>query len=324
MTVLVTGAAGFIGSYICAALLERGEHVVGVDNLNAYYDVRLKQYRLAKLENGAHGNAFDFYHLDISDREAMTNLAHSHAPTLTHIVHLAAQAGVRYSLEQPFAYLESNLAGQLVMLELCRNLPNLRHFVYASSSSVYGNNTPAPFAVEARTDAPASLYAATKKAGELMAHSYSHLYSIPATGLRFFTVYGAAGRPDMAYFLFTQAILEGTPVRLFNRGEMKRDFTYIDDIVAGTLACLDTPRGGHRVYNLGNNNPVELQRFLAVLESSLGKKARIEEADMQPGDVYETCADITASTRDFGFAPRTPIEDGLPRFVAWYRDYYRI
>jgi UDP-glucuronate 4-epimerase len=243
------------------------------------------------------------------------------------VVHLAAQAGVRHSLKAPFDYVQSNLVGQMVMLEICRHeLPELRHLVYASSSSVYGGNTKIPFAVEDRVDQPISLYAATKRADELMSHCYSHLYGLPATGLRFFTVYGPWGRPDMAAFLFADAITAGEPITLYNQGEMQRDFTYIDDIVAGVLAALDRPPAGadgapHRLYNLGNHRPVELRHFVQVLEEALGRAAEIRLAPLPPGDVVRTCADIEASRRDLGFEPRIPIEQGLPRFVAWYRDY---
>ena len=324
MTILVTGSAGFIGYHVSAALLARGEAVVGVDNLNSYYDPSLKRARLERLR--AHAG-FAFERADIADLDAITALARRHRDEITGVVHLAAQAGVRHSLKAPFDYVRSNLVGQMVLLEVCRHeLPALRHLVYASSSSVYGGNTKVPFAVEDRVDRPISLYAATKRADELMSHCYSHLYRIPATGLRFFTVYGPWGRPDMAAFLFADAITAGRPITLYNRGEMERDFTYIDDIVAGVLAALDRPPAAedgapHKVYNLGNHRPVPLRRFVAVLEQELGMRAEIELAPLPPGDVVRTCADIEASRRDLGFEPRTPIEDGLPRFVAWYRDY---
>ena len=327
MTVLVTGSAGFIGYHVSEALLARGEAVVGVDNLNSYYDPALKQARLERL--CAHAG-FAFEQADIADLETITALARRHRDQISGVVHLAAQAGVRHSLEAPFDYVRSNLLGHMVILEVCRHeLPALRHLVYASSSSVYGGNTKIPFAVEDRVDQPISLYAATKRADELLSHCYSHLYGIPATGLRFFTVYGPWGRPDMAAFLFADAITAGRPITLYNRGEMERDFTYIDDIVAGVLAALDRPpaAGGqapHRIYNLGNHRPVALRHFVAVLEEALGMQAEICLAPLPPGDVVRTCADIEASRRDLGFEPKTPIEDGLPRFVAWYRDYHGV
>ena len=324
MTVLVTGSAGFIGYHVSEALLARGEAVVGVDNLNSYYEPALKQARLERL--CAHPG-FAFEPADIADLEAITALARRHRDQISGVVHLAAQAGVRHSLEAPFDYVGSNLSGHMVILEVCRHdLPALRHLVYASSSSVYGGNTKIPFAVEDRVDQPISLYAATKRADELLSHCYSHLYRIPATGLRFFTVYGPWGRPDMAAFLFADAITAGRPITLYNRGEMERDFTYIDDVVAGVLAALDRPPSAgagapHRIYNLGNHRPVALRHFVAVLEQALSRKAEICLAPLPPGDVVRTCADIEASRRDLGFEPETPIEDGLPRFVAWYRAY---
>ncbi|MEQ8387382.1 MAG: NAD-dependent epimerase/dehydratase family protein [Alphaproteobacteria bacterium] len=326
MTILVTGAAGFIGAHVCRALQERGADVVGIDNLNPYYDVGLKKARLEKLAAGPH---FRFLERDISDRALIDELAREH-PAVHTIVHLAAQAGVRYSLQNPFSYVDSNVTGHLVLLELARRLDRLDHLIYASSSSVYGGNTKIPFSVEDRVDTPVSMYAATKRMTELMSHTYAHLFDIPATGFRFFTVYGPWGRPDMAAFLFTRAILAGEPIRVFNHGRMKRDFTYIDDIVAGVLAVLDKPPqsidGGapQRVYNLGNHRSEDLMHFIEVLESALGRKAEKIFEPLQPGDVPETFADIEASRRDFGFDPRTTIEDGLPRFVAWYRDYYGV
>ena len=327
MTVLVTGAAGFIGFHVSQALLARGERVLGVDNLNDYYDVRLKEARLARLRDRA---AFAFVRADIADREAMAAAVERERGSIDRIVHLAAQAGVRHSLVDPYAYVEANVMGQLVILELCRKLPALEHVVYASSSSVYGGVTQAPFSVDARVDTPISLYAATKKAGELIGHVYGHLFAVPATGLRFFTVYGPWGRPDMAAFLFTEAILEGRPITLFNHGRMKRDFTYIDDVVPAVLSVLDAPPAGgdgtvpHRVYNVGNNRPEALTDYVAVLERAIGRKAAIEHAAMQPGDVAETWADISALQRDHGFEPRTAIAEGIPRFVAWYRDRYGV
>jgi len=325
MMVLVTGSAGFIGYHVSAALLARGDEVLGVDNLNPYYDPTLKRARLERLQAWP---GFAFEQADIADRAAMTALARRERDRIRGVVHVAAQAGVRHSLEAPFDYVQSNLVGHMVMLEICRHeLPELRHLVYASSSSVYGGNTKVPFAVEDRVDQPLSLYAATKRADELMSHCYSHLYRLPATGLRFFTVYGPWGRPDMAAFLFADAIMAGLPITLNNQGDMQRDFTYIDDIVAGVLAALDRPPAGadgvpHRLYNLGNHRPVELRHFVSVLEQALGRSAEIRLAPLPPGDVVRTCADIAASQHDLGFEPKTPIEDGLPRFVAWYREYH--
>ena len=325
MSVLVTGAAGFIGFHVSQALLERGEQVVGVDNLNDYYAVALKEARLAAL---APRRGFSFQRLDLAERGAFAALCAAH-PGIDRIIHLAAQAGVRYSLVNPHAYISANIVGQLEVLEACRHLAGLKHLVFASSSSVYGGNTKLPFAVEDRVDTPQSLYAATKKADELMSHCYAHLYRVPATGLRFFTVYGPWGRPDMAAWLFTDAILAGRPIRVFNHGRMWRDFTYIDDIVAGVLAALERPPAAsdgqppYRVFNLGNHRSEELPRFIAVLEEALGRKAIIELAPMEPGDVPATFAEIGESERELGFSPATPIDQGLPRFVAWYREYHR-
>jgi len=323
MTVLVTGAAGFIGSHVAHALLDRGDEVIGLDDLNAYYDVRLKEARLARLERR---NGFSMVRCDIGDREAMAALA-ARFPSLDRIVHLAAQAGVRHSLTHPHDYTRANIEGQLNVLELARNLPGLKHLAYASSSSVYGGNTKVPFSVDDPVDRPVSLYAATKRSDELMAHCYSHLYGIPSTGLRFFTVYGPWGRPDMSAYLFTRAIFEGRPIQVFNHGDMKRDFTYIDDIVAGVLAALDRPPSGTppcALYNLGNHRSEPLMRFIALLEQATGREAIKEFVEMQPGDVKETYADIESSRRDLGFEPTTPIEVGLPRFVAWYREYHGV
>ena len=325
MTVLLTGAAGFIGFHTAEALLERGEQVIGVDNLNDYYDVSLKEARLARLTQHA---GFSIHRIDIADRSAMEALARAN-PDIDRIVHLAAQAGVRYSLENPYAYVESNLVGQIVVLEVARHLPRMRHLVYASSSSVYGGNTKIPFALEDPIESPVSLYAATKRADELMGHCYSHLYRIPMTGLRFFTVYGRWGRPDMAAFIFTKAILEGQPIQVFNNGDMQRDFTHVTDIVPGILACLDRPPtdtsgAPHKVYNLGNNAPEQLMRFIEVIERSSNHKAEIDFQPMQPGDVKATYADIEASQRDFGFFPKTSIDEGLPDFVEWYREYHNV
>ena len=325
MTVLVTGVAGFIGFHVAAALLARGERVVGVDNLNDYYDVTLKEARLAELEDR---RGFEFHYLDLADRRPTDAVLARH-PDVDRVVHLAAQAGVRHSLVDPHIYVRSNVEGQLVVLEACRRLKRLRHLVYASSSSVYGGSTRLPFALDDPVDRPLSLYGATKRSAELMAMTYSHLFALPATGLRFFTVYGPWGRPDMAAYIFTRAILAGLPIRLFNGGDMKRDFTYIDDIVAGVLAALDRPPAGgdgppHRLYNLGNSRSEPLARFVAVLERACGRTATVESAPMQPGDVRETYADIAAATRDLGFRPATAIDEGLPRFVAWYRAYHRV
>jgi UDP-glucuronate 4-epimerase len=327
MAVLVTGSAGFIGYHVSQALLARGEEVIGVDNLNDYYDPALKRARLAHLEGHA---GFAFARLDIADLAGMRALARRHQDDVSGVIHLAAQAGVRHSLSRPFDYVHSNLEGHMVILELCRHdLPGLRHLVYASSSSVYGGNTKIPFAIEDRVDRPISLYAATKRANELMSHCYGHLYGIPQTGLRFFTVYGPWGRPDMAAYLFADAIMHGRPITLNNHGEMERDFTYVDDIVAGILAALDRPPSSeagapHAIYNLGNHRPVPLRRFVAILEAALGRPADARLAPLPPGDVVRTCADIEASRRDLGFEPRTPIEIGLPRFVEWYREYHGI
>ena len=326
MTVLVTGSAGFIGSHVSQALLARGEQVVGVDDLNDYYDPALKRARLEWLRAN---RGFAFEQADIADLDAITALARRHRDAVTGVVHLAAQAGVRHSLTKPFDYVRANLLGHMVMLEVCRHeLPALRHLVYASSSSVYGGNTKIPFSVEDPVDRPVSLYAATKRADELMSHCYSHLFRIPATGLRFFTVYGPWGRPDMAAYLFADAIIHGRPITLNNHGEMERDFTYIDDIVAGVIAALDRPPGGdgvpHVVYNLGNQRPVTLRHFVRTLENALGVEAQVELAPLPPGDVVRTCADIEASRRDLGFEPKVSIEEGLPRFVAWYRAYHGV
>ncbi len=321
MTTLVTGAAGFIGSHVAAALLERGEPVIGLDNMNAYYDPDLKRARLARLEAR---DGFSFHRLDIQDRDGVFALVRQQSQ-ITQVVHLAAQAGVRHSLEDPYTYVDTNIMGQVVMLEACRLLPRLDHLVYASSSSVYGGNKKLPFAVADRVDNPVSLYAASKRAQELVSECYADLHGLPQTGLRFFTVYGPWGRPDMAYYTFTKAILEARPIRLFNKGDMKRDFTYIDDIVAGVLAALARPPaepGRQSLYNLGNNDPVELNHFVKVLEQACGQSAITELSDMQPGDVAATYADIDPARRDLDFAPRTGIEEGLTRFVAWYRDYH--
>ncbi len=320
MAILVTGAAGFIGFHVARALLDRGERVLGLDNLSPYYDPELKRARLARLTET---EGFAFHRLDLSSREDVARFGREH-PEIDRIVHLAAQAGVRHSLEHPFDYVDANLTGHLAILELGRHLPRLANLVYASSSSVYGANSRLPFATSDRTDDPVSLYAATKKAGELMSTSYTRLYGLKAIGLRFFTVYGPWGRPDMSAFLFTRAILEGKPIQVFNNGDMRRDFTYVDDILQGVVAALDRPAGGHRLYNLGNNRAEPLLRFIEVIETALGRKAIIELKPMQKGDVKETFADIEDSTRDLGFRPTTPIDVGIPRFVEWYRDFYKV
>jgi len=331
MTVLVTGSAGFIGAATAGALLERGEDVIGIDNLNHYYDPGLKQARIDKLGR-QFGNKFRFEQLDFADAAALNRLADEHR--FDGIVHLGAQAGVRYSIENPAAYVQSNLVGHCNMLELARQR-GARHMVYASSSSVYGSNKSLPFRVEDRVDHPLSMYAATKKADELLSESYSSLYKVPLTGLRFFTVYGPWGRPDMAMWIFTKALFAGEPLPLFNRGEMRRDFTYIDDIVRGIVACLDSPpaddgslkAGGstspHALYNIGNNRSEDLMRVVELLEQATGKRALLSPEPMQPGDVKETFADISAIERDHGFRPVTSIEEGVPKFVAWYRDYHK-
>jgi len=322
MTILVTGAAGFIGYHTSEVLLARGDTVIGVDNVNDYYDVSLKEARLARLSEKP---GFSFEKLDIADREAVRDLFARH-PGITGIVHLAAQAGVRYSLIDPYAYTRCNVEGHLVLMEAARRLERLDHFVYASSSSVYGTNTKLPFSTEDRVDTPISLYAATKKSMEMMSHVYAHLWGMALTGLRFFTVYGPWGRPDMAAFIFVRKILAGEPIQVFNHGDMRRDFTYVDDIVNGVVSCLDhppaegTPKA--RIYNIGNSRSEKLTDYIGEIEKALGRKAEIDLQPMQPGDVKETYADITATTRDFGYVPATPISEGIPRFVAWYRDHY--
>ena len=318
--ILVTGAAGFIGAAVAQALLARGEQVIGIDNLNDYYEVSLKEARLARLTTQS---GFTFRKLDISDRDGVLGLV-KEFPALDRVVHLAAQAGVRYSLINPYAYVTANVMGQVVMLELARAIPGLKHFVYASSSSVYGANTKTPFAVADPVEHPNSLYAATKRADELFGHTYAHLYGIPSTGLRFFTVYGPWGRPDMAPMLFARAITAGETIKVFNQGEMWRDFTYIDDIVDGVLRALDRPAMGtppHAVYNLGNHKSEKLTDFIAEIEKALGRTAVMEMAPMQPGDVPATYADIDASRRDLGFEPTTPINLGIPKFIDWFRGY---
>jgi len=332
MAVLVTGAAGFIGSSTARALLERGDQVVGIDNLNDYYDPSLKRARLDNLEK-QFGNSFRFERADFADAAELKRVTDE--MEIDGIVHLGAQAGVRYSLENPAAYVQSNLVGHCNMLELAR-ARRPRHMVYASSSSVYGGNKSLPFRVEDRVDHPLSLYAATKKADELLSESYASLHRLPLTGLRFFTVYGPWGRPDMAMWIFTEALYAGEPLPLFNRGEMRRDFTYIDDIVHGVVSCLDSPpaddglskAGGsmapHAVYNIGNHRSEDLMRVVQLLEEATGKKALLDPRPMQPGDVKDTFADISAMERDHGFVPQTSIDEGVPRFVRWYRDYHKV
>ena len=335
MKILVTGAAGFIGFHLSIYLLKRGDEVVGIDNLNNYYDVQLKHDRLAILNN--HQN-FSFVRADLSDRASIDRLFAEHG--FRRVVNLAAQAGVRYSIENPHAYIDANIVGFMNILEACRH-HKVEHLTYASSSSVYGSNTEMPFSVHHNVDHPVSLYAATKKANELMAHTYSHLYGLSTTGLRFFTVYGPWGRPDMALFLFTRAILEGKPIKVFNNGLMRRDFTYIDDIVEGIVRVSDriaapnpewngdspdpaTSRAPYRIYNIGNNQPVELLRFIEIIENKIGRPAVKEMLPMQPGDVPATYADVDDLMRDTGFAPATPLETGISNFIDWYREYYKI
>ncbi|HEY1035909.1 MAG TPA: NAD-dependent epimerase [Pseudoxanthomonas sp.] len=334
MRVLVTGAAGFIGSHLSERLLARGDEVLGYDNLNAYYDPTLKEARLAKLTPK---DGFSFVRASLEDRAALEAAFDDFKPQ--RVVNLAAQAGVRYSLENPHAYIDSNIVGFLNILEACRHR-GIEHLVYASSSSVYGANRKLPFAVEDSVDHPVSLYAASKKANELMAHTYSHLFNLPTTGLRFFTVYGPWGRPDMALFLFTKKILAGEPIDVFNHGHHTRDFTYIDDIVEGVIRTLDRVPGAdpdydplaptpasslapYRVYNIGNHQPVELLRYIEVLEECLGRKAEKRLLPLQPGDVPDTYADVEALSRDTGYSPSTPIETGVRRFADWYRAFYQ-
>ncbi len=334
-TVLVTGAAGFIGYHLSLRLLASGDRVVGLDNLSSYYDVQLKRDRLTQLVEQTN---FEFHPLDIADGEVLKGLFAT--ARFDRVVHLAAQAGVRYSLDDPHAYVKTNLDGFLNILEGCRHT-QVQHLVFASSSSVYGANTTMPFAVHHNVDHPMSLYAATKKANELMAHTYAHLFRVPCTGLRFFTVYGPWGRPDMALFTFTKAILAGKPIDVYNYGRMRRDFTYIDDIVEGIVRTLDRPAqpnpewdgaqpdpatasAPYRIYNIGNNQPVELMHLIATLERTLGRSAETRLLPMQPGDVTATWADIDDLVRDVGFRPNTPIEEGVRRFVDWYREYYHV
>jgi UDP-glucuronate 4-epimerase len=322
MAVLVTGAAGFVGFHTATALLARGEDVIGIDDLNDYYDPHLKDARLQRLSTLP---GFHFVKGDIADADTLADAAGQ--GDIDRIVHLAAQAGVRYSIENPHAYVRSNLIGHVNVLEFARSLgARLKHLVYASSSSVYGGNDKAPFSESDAVDKPVSLYAATKRADELMSHTYSHLYAIPQTGLRFFTVYGPWGRPDMAYWMFTHALLTDQPINVFAGGDLTRDFTYIDDIVSGVLKVLDgpPPDGGHRLYNIGNSSPVSVNDFIAILERLTGHAARRIDLPMQPGDVRATHADTSALERDFGFRPSTPLEDGLGRFVTWYREWAKL
>ncbi|EKV02475.1 nucleoside-diphosphate-sugar epimerase [Leptolyngbya sp. PCC 7375] len=327
MTVLVTGVAGFIGYFVAQRLLAEGETVYGIDNLNDYYDVTLKKNRLAQLLPDP---SFSFESLDLADRAKMDDLFQEQS--FDRVIHLAAQAGVRYSLKNPYAYADSNLLGFIHILEGCRH-SGVRHLVYASSSSVYGANRQVPFTTGDNVDHPVSLYAATKKANELMAHSYSHLYNLPTTGLRFFTVYGPWGRPDMAYFKFVDAIANDRPIQVYNHGKMQRDFTYIDDVVEGVVRVLRhlpqpitddafNTTAPYKLYNIGNHSPVELMRFIEIIEQALGKTAVKEMMSMQPGDVPATYADVVDLTADVGFAPSTPLEEGIAKFVAWYQDYY--
>jgi UDP-glucuronate 4-epimerase len=335
MKLLVTGAAGFIGYHTALRLLERGDEVVGLDNLNDYYDVRLKEARLEHLRRHA---AFRFEKIDLADRDAMQRLFASAG--FARIIHLGAQAGVRYSIENPLAYIDANVVGFANVLEGCRHA-GVEHLVYASTSSVYGANTRMPFSVHQNVDHPLSFYAATKKANELMAHTYAHLYQLPVTGLRFFTVYGPWGRPDMALFTFTRKILAGQPIDVFNYGNHRRDFTYIDDIVEGVVRIVDRIAAGNpdwsgddpdpgtsqapcRLYNIGNNRPVELMKYIATLEQCLGRKAELNLLPLQPGDVPDTYADVEDLVRDAGYRPQTTIDEGVRRFVDWYRDYYSV
>ncbi|MGX7896101.1 NAD-dependent epimerase/dehydratase family protein [Tsuneonella sp. HG222] len=331
MKVLITGAAGFIGSAVAERLLARGDTVVGIDSLNAYYDVALKKARIARVRATDGGEQFDFRQLDFAEMAALN--ATLSGDEFDAVIHLGAQPGVRYSLENPHAYVQSNLVGHLNLLEFARHRA-IGHMVYASSSSVYGGNEKVPFSVEDRVDHPYSLYAATKKADELISETYAHLYRLPLTGLRFFTVYGPWGRPDMMPWIFTSKILAGEPIPVFNNGDMRRDFTFIDDIVSGVVACLDRPpaddgtakpggsRAPHALYNIGNNRPEQLMKVIRVIEEACGREARVEYQPMQAGDVPQTYADISAIARDVGYAPTTPVEVGFPAFVHWYKAYH--
>jgi UDP-glucuronate 4-epimerase len=316
-SILVTGAAGFIGFHLTRKLLEKGNQVIGVDNLNPYYDVALKRARLDRLKPF---NSFSFFQEDIQNQSGLKQIFQKHS--IGRVCNLAAQAGVRYSLKDPFSYQKSNLEGFLNLLELAREY-EVSNFVYASSSSVYGDNPKIPFSVDDRVDSPVSLYGATKKANELMAYAYNHLFGIPCTGLRFFTVYGPWGRPDMALFLFTDAILNNRPINVYNYGRMKRDFTYVDDVVEGTIAALEKPFA-YEVFNLGNSDPIELMDFIGIIEEELGREAQKNLMPLQPGDVLETSADIGKSKDMLGFSPKTPIREGIKKFLAWYREYYKV
>lgn len=332
MIILITGSAGFIGFHISILLLDKSYQIIGIDNMNDYYDVRLKEGRLKLLNKYSN---FTFYKIDIKDKQSLDDLFVKYK--FDYVINLAAQAGVRYSITNPYAYADSNLIGFLNILEACRNNP-VKHLIYASSSSVYGGNKATPFSTNHNVDHPVSLYAATKKANELMAHTYSHLYGIPTTGLRFFTVYGPWGRPDMAYFSFTEDIINDRPIKVFNHGKMERDFTYVDDIADGifkllTLAPEPTPDWNeeksklsnsfapYKIYNIGNNQPVSLEKFISILEKKIGKNADRIYMDMQPGDVLKTYADVSDLERDIGFRPKTSIEEGLGKFVDWYKEY---
>ncbi len=327
MTILITGVAGFIGMHVAEKLLSRGENIIGIDNINDDYDVNLKQARLSRLTCN---NSFKFEKIDIADLNALKEIFAKY-PKIDRIINLAAQAGVRYSLENPHAYIQANIVGYLNMLEMARDKGDeLKHFVYASSSSVYGGNKKTPFSIDDKVDTPVSLYAATKKSNELMAYSYAHLFRIPQTGLRFFTVYGPWSRPNMATYIFTKKIFAGDNLPVFNNGEMKRDFTYIDDIVDGVIKCLDNPPvdndkdAPHKVYNIGNNKPEKLMDMIALIEKATNHKAKIDFLPMQKGDVKVTMADITSIKNDFGFTPKTTLKDGIANFVNWYRQYHNI
>lgn len=333
--IVISGVAGFIGYHLARELLKNDLYVIGIDNINSYYDIDLKKSRLKQLNSNVN---FTFHEVDLSDKVSLDLIFNIFKPDI--VINLAAQAGVRYSIDNPYAYVDSNLVGFMNILEACRQFP-VKHLIYASSSSVYGGNKIVPFSTEHNVDHPVSLYAATKKANELMAHSYSHLYGIPTTGLRFFTVYGPWGRPDMAYYSFTKNIIEGKSIEVFNNGDMERDFTYVDDIVKGIVRIIDlVPQPNpnwdeskdsvsssfapYKIYNIGNNNPVKLLRFIEILENKIGKKAKIEFLEMQPGDVIRTYADVSDLERDIHFKPSTSLEEGLGKFVDWYKDYYNI